>query len=113
MQAVSPAGSSPQSNEASAGSSSSGVPSQPTLTGSVVPGSPPSVQLDWTPGTGGGAVDKWVILRDNVRLTTITTPSTTTYTDTTVVSGTTYTYKVRGVNAVGGGPNSNAVTLTP
>jgi fibronectin type 3 domain-containing protein len=110
VKAVSTAGSSPPSNEASAGSSSTGVPAQPALTGSVSGG---DVVLNWTPGQGGGAVDKWVVLRDNVRLTTITTPSTTTYTDSTVVAGTTYTYKVRGVNTAGGGPNSNPVTLTP
>jgi fibronectin type 3 domain-containing protein len=109
VKAVNTVGSSPPSNEVSVGSSSTGAPAQPTLTGSVSNG---NAVLSWTPGQGGGAVDKWVVLRDNVRLTTIGDPSITTYTDTTVVSGTTYSYKVRGVNTVGGGPNSNAVTLT-
>jgi fibronectin type 3 domain-containing protein len=106
--AVNTVNSSPPSNEVSVGSSSTGVPAQPSLTG-VVSGS--SVQLSWTPGTGGGTVDKWVVLRDNVRIATVTPASTTTYIDANLPPGT-YSYKVRGVNAVGGGPNSNAVTLT-
>jgi fibronectin type 3 domain-containing protein len=108
VKAVSAAGSSPSSNEVSVGSASTGVPAQPSLTGSVSGG---SAELNWTPGEGGGAVEKWVVLRDNVRIATITTATTTTYIDTPVVAGT-YSYKVRGVNPVGGGPNSNAVTLT-
>jgi hypothetical protein len=86
------------------------VPAKPTLTGTVSGG---HAILNWTPGAGGGTVERWVILRDNVRLVTITPASTTTYTDTTVVAGTTYNYKVRGVNAAGGGANSNGVDLTP
>ncbi len=109
VRAVSTAGSSPDSNEASAGTSSTGVPAQPTLRGSA---SGTTVTLNWTPGSGGGPVDKWVILRDNVQLTRIGDPSVTTYNDTTVASGTTYSYKVRAVNSVGNGPNSVAVSVT-
>lgn len=110
VKAVNSVGSSSSSNEVSVGSSSTGVPAQPSLGGLVSGG---SVVLNWIPGSGGGPVDKWVVLRDNVRLTTISDPTVTNYTDSSGLSGTSYTYKVRAVNAVGGGPNSNAVTLTP
>ncbi|WP_374970259.1 fibronectin type III domain-containing protein [Terrabacter sp. BE26] len=109
VRAVNTVGSSPDSNEVSTAGSSSGAPTQPTLSATVRAG---GVDLSWTAGSGGGAADKWVILRDNVQLTRLTDPAARGYRDTTVVSGTTYTYKVRAVNAAGSSPNSNAVTVT-
>ena len=109
VRAVNTVGSSPDSNEASTGGSSSGAPTQPTLSATVGAG---GVGLSWTAGGGGGAADKWVVLRDNVQLTRVTDPAARGYRDTTVVSGTTYTYKIRAVNAAGSSPNSNAVTVT-
>ena len=109
VRAVNTVGSSPDSNEASAGSSTTGAPTQPTLSATA---GTASIDLSWTAGSGGGAADKWIILRDNVQLARVTDPSARTFSDTTVVSGTTYTYKVRAVNSVGSSPNSNPVTVT-
>jgi titin len=109
VRAVNTVGSGPDSNEVSAGSSSTGAPTQPTLSATA---GTASINLSWTAGSGGGAADKWIILRDNVQLARVTDPNARTYSDTTVVAGTTYTYKVRAVNSVGSSPNSNPVTVT-
>lgn len=109
VRAVNSVGSSPDSNEVSADSSLVGVPTQPTLSATT---GTASINLSWAAGSGGGAADKWIILRDNVQLARVTDPNARTYSDTTGVSGTTYTYKVRAVNSVGSSPNSNPVTVT-
>jgi hypothetical protein len=89
-----------------------GVPGRPQLSATVT-GS--AVQLDWTvPPDGGSPITKYVVLRDTVRLVTLTATATgpTTYTDSTVVTGTTYTYQVKAVNAQGSGQLSNKATIT-
>ena len=109
VRAVNTVGSSADSNEVSTAGSAAGVPGQPTLTATATS---TAVDLTWTADGSGGTADKWVILRDNVQLARLTDPTARSYRDTTVVRGTTYTYKVRAVNAVGSSPNSNAVTVT-
>jgi fibronectin type 3 domain-containing protein len=91
-----------------------GIPGAPRLTASVIAG--PAVQLTWTvPPDGGTPITKYVILRDGVRLTTLTATQTgpTSYTDRTVTSGTTYVYQVRAANATGNGKLSNKASVTP
>ena len=91
-------------------------PNPPNLTASVVSGT--SVQLDWTiPANGGSPITKYVILRNSIQLKTIKTDTSegpTTYLDTTAASGTTYSYQVKAVNALGaGGLSKSAVVTTP
>jgi fibronectin type 3 domain-containing protein len=110
--AVNAVGEGAASNEASA-VSQAGVPGTPTLTG-VVDGSGAAV-LTWTvPSDGGSPITKYVVLRDSVRLVTLSATPTgpTSYTDSTLAPGTTGVYQVKAVNAVGSGPLSAKVTLT-
>jgi len=55
-----------------------------------------------------------VVLRDGVRLVSLTATPTgpLTYPNTTVISGTTYSYQVRVVNAIGSGQLSNKAVVT-
>jgi predicted phage tail protein len=91
-----------------------GVPGEPVLGGSVGPG--PSAVLTWTvPPDGGSPITKYVVLRDALRLVTLSVDElggATTYTDTTLLPGQTAVYQVKAVNAVGSGPLSSKVTLT-
>jgi hypothetical protein len=66
------------------------------------------------PPDGGSPITKYVVLRDGVRLVTLTATLTGPfiYTDTTVISGTAYSYQVRAVNASGSGQLSNKVVVT-
>ena len=109
VRAVNTVGSGADSNEVSTAGSAAGAPGQPTLSATA---SSTAVDLTWTADAGGGAADKWVILRDNVQLARVTDPTARSYRDSTVVRGASYTYKVRAVNAVGSSPNSNPVTVT-
>lgn len=108
--AVNSAGPSAPSGEvtATATAGSATAPGQPTLSGSLgtAPTGGPAADLQWTiPADGGSPITKYVIIRDGVRLVTLTaTPSVpTTYSDTTITSGT-YAYQVKAVNAIRSGP---------
>lgn len=110
MTAVNSAGPSAPSGEvtATATAGSATAPGQPTLSGSLgtAPTGGPAADLQWTiPADGGSPITKYVIIRDGVRLITLTaTPSVpTTYSDTTITSGT-YAYQVKAVNAIRSGP---------
>ncbi|MEO7269235.1 MAG: fibronectin type III domain-containing protein, partial [Knoellia sp.] len=86
-----------------------GVPSKPVL--SVTTG-PARAYLSWTVANAGAApVTKYIVTRDSVRLVTINSGATTTYTDTSARSGNTYRYQVKAFNAVGWSPYSTAVTV--
>lgn len=113
--AVNSAGQGPASSEvtATAGSGTAVPPGEPQLTGSLGPG--PSAVLQWTiPSDGGSPITKYVVIKDSVRLITLSaTPSgPTSYTDTTLAPGTSSVYQVKAVNAVGSGPLSAKVTVT-
>jgi fibronectin type 3 domain-containing protein len=56
-------------------------------------------------------ITKYTILRDGLQYATVKAP-TTTYTDTAVISGTTYNYRVRATSAAGNSPLSATVTVT-
>jgi Fibronectin type III domain len=85
-----------------------GVPSKPVLT---VTTAPARAYLSWTVANPGAApVTKYIVTRDSVRLVTISNGATTTYTDSSVVSGSSYRYQVKAYNALGWSPYSTAVT---
>jgi fibronectin type 3 domain-containing protein len=90
-----------------------GRPGAPTLT--VTATAAPSATLKWTiPPDGGSPITKYVILRDSVRLVTLSATSSggpTSYVDTSVSPRTTYTYQVRAANIEGNGENSDKVSV--
>ncbi len=109
--ATNTAGEGPRSNEASA-TVTAGVPGEPTLTAQVQSGA--KVLLSWTvPPDGGSPITKYVVVRNSVRLVTLSASPTgpTSYTDATPPSGA-VTYQVKAVNAIGSGPLSSKVTVT-
>jgi hypothetical protein len=72
------------------------------------------IDLNWS-ATSGSAISYNVKRSTGVdgNYSTIATTSAITYTDNSVVNGTTYYYTVSAVNSYGEGPNSNAVSATP
>ena len=111
LKAVNQVGPGPASAEVSA-TLTPGAPGAPTLSGKVVSG--PAVQLTWTvPSDGGSPITKYVVLRDTVRLTSLTASATgpTGYADTAPPSGT-HVYQVKAVNAYGNGQLSNKVSVS-
>lgn len=88
-----------------------GIPGAVTVSGTADPG---VAHLSWTYAAfdGGSPVIKYAVLRDGVRIVTLSGIDTLTYDDTGVASGETHVYQVRAVNAVGSGPNSNKVTIS-
>jgi fibronectin type 3 domain-containing protein len=116
--AVNTAGQGPPSGEvaATATTGTATAPGQPTLTGTLgtAPAGGPAADLQWTiPADGGSPISKYVIIRDGVRLITLTATPTgpTTYTDTTITTGT-HIYQVKAVNSIGSGPLSNKASIT-
>ncbi|MEO3936280.1 fibronectin type III domain-containing protein [Dermatophilaceae bacterium Soc4.6] len=89
---------------------SSGVPSQPVLTRD--PTTPSTVvTLTWTVADPGGTpITKYVVVRDGVRVGTVTAPATT-LTDPAPASGT-HTYQVKAINSIGTSRFSNGVSVT-
>lgn len=107
--AVNASGEGPPSAEVSA-TLLPGKPGRPTLEGTRSGG---VVSLSWTtPPDGGSPIQKYVLLRDAVKLVGRIIPSQTTYSDSTVQPGRTYIYQIKAVNGQGSGPLSNKVTLT-
>ena len=69
------------------------------------------VSLAWTaPNSNGGTIDHYVVYRNG---TAVGTPATTSFVDTVLNNGVTYSYLVAAHNGAGLGPNSTAVTATP
>ncbi len=71
------------------------------------------VQLSWTDAAGGASYNIKRSLVSGGPYTTITNVTTTTFTDTTVLSNRTYSYVVSGVNVTGEGANSIEVSASP
>lgn len=87
-----------------------GLPSPPVLSGTARTG---ANDLTWTEPAkdGGSPVTQYVVLRDSIRVAVL--PATTrAWTDTAVVRGTAYGYRVKAVNAIGSSPLSATVVLT-
>ena len=115
--AVNAVGTSPQSGEASATPRAT-VPSAPT--GLVASGGSGSVALSWTVPTldGGSPITGYNVYRATSAGAEGTTPFATnvngsSFTDTSVVNGTTYYYKVAAINGVGTSPQSGEASATP
>jgi acid phosphatase type 7 len=99
-------------NEIVSTSSDVSPPSAPTNLSATVVGSL-AVDLSWTGSTDNIGVTGYTIYRNGSTLATVG-GGTTTYHDTSVSSGTTYTYTVDAVDAAGNhSPLSNAVSITP
>ncbi len=118
--AVNSAGTSPQSNEASATPMAvqATVPSAPQSLAAVAANS--SVSLSWSApaSDGGSAITGYNVYRGTTAGGESATPlaanvSARNFTDTSAVNGTTYFYRVAAVNAVGTSPQSNEVSATP
>jgi CARDB/Fibronectin type III domain/BNR repeat-like domain len=91
------------------------VPAAPNLSGKAVAGSPPSNLLTWQqPNDGGSPITTYRIYRktgsSSYSLLATVGAGSTSYSDTQLTAGQTYTYKVSAVNANGEGPASNEVT---
>jgi predicted alpha-1,6-mannanase (GH76 family) len=71
------------------------------------------VQLSWTDAAGGTSYNIKRALVNGGSYTTITNVTTTTFTDTTVLSNRTYSYVVSGVNVTGEGANSAEASASP
>jgi hypothetical protein len=95
-----------------------GVPAAPNLSGKAIGGTPPSNLLTWqAPNDGGSAITGYQVYRragagSYAALGTLGA-GTTSYSDTQLVAGETYTYKVSAVNANGEGAASNEVSPIP
>lgn len=89
---------------------STGVPDRPVLAATV--NGDGSVTLSWTVASSGGSpITGFVVLRDSIRIAT--PPGTaTSYRDTGLRRGQTYTYQIRAKNAYGASKNSKAVVVT-
>ena len=111
VSAVNSVGEGPRSAEVAV-TAAVGTPGAPKLTVAVTAG--PSATLSWTiPPDGGSPIIKYVILRDSVRLVTLSANSSggpTSFVDSTVTRGL-HTYQVRAANAEGNGENSEKVSV--
>ncbi|HSB83298.1 MAG TPA: fibronectin type III domain-containing protein, partial [Nitrosarchaeum sp.] len=115
--AISSAGTSDPSNEATPGQTTTGVPNPPT---DLVVGiaSNTSLGLSWKAPTSGATVTgyKIEVRVGNAGYTVLvanTGTTTTTYTHSGLVSGTTYTYRVSSVNSAGTSPASSEASGKP
>jgi subtilisin len=92
-------------------SSTVSVPSAPTLNSATAGNA--SVALAWSaPSSNGGAtITSYKIYRGGSLLVTV--GNVTSYTDTGLTNGTTYSYRVSAVNSAGEGPQSNQLSATP
>src|SRR4029077_2337968 len=114
--AVNAVGTSQPSNEANATPQAT-VPGQPT--GLVASAGDSKVVLSWTvPNTDGGSpITGYNVYRSTTPggegTTVFAAATSSSFTDTTAVNGTTYYYKVAAVNAVGVSPQSGEASATP
>jgi chitodextrinase len=79
----------------------------PGLSGAPV-ASPASIALTWSPASDDTGAVSYRVYRNNVLMTTV---SATSWTDTAIVGGTTYTYAVRALDAAGNIGDASAVAV--
>lgn len=104
-------GETPNSAQAVATPTIPAIPYAPTNLAATV--GDRSVALSWTTSLGATS---YRVKRSTISggpYTQIATPTTTTYSDTSLTNGTIYYYVVSAVNTLGESPNSNAVNATP
>jgi fibronectin type 3 domain-containing protein len=110
--AVSTAGESGNSNQASA--TPAAAPQPPSApTGLTATGGNAQVSLAWNANTGATSYHVKRSTTSGSGYTQISAPTATNYTDTTVTNGTTYYYVVTAVNTAGESGNSNQASATP
>jgi cellulose 1,4-beta-cellobiosidase len=109
-------------NSVGESANSAQVSATPSTGGGTVPTAPTGLSvtddnnhavLSWSASTGAIS---YRVKRDTVSggpYTVVASPTTSSYTDTAVVAGTTYYYVVSAVNAVGESPNSSQVSYSP
>ena len=117
VEATDSAGNSPFSNVATATTQSpTQPPTAPTnLTATAVSAS--QINLSWTASTATGGVTSYLVYRENPGSTTFvqvgtTSGTTTTYSDTGLAAGSTYSYEVEATDSAGNSPFSNVATAT-
>jgi subtilisin family serine protease len=113
VSAVSAIGEGPRSNEiAVTPAPPPTVPDAPTLTGAAGTG---SAMLCWSvPANGGSPITGYRLQRTgDGSLTSLPLGVTTSYSDSPLTDGVTYSYQVSAINLVGEGPASPAVAITP
>jgi fibronectin type 3 domain-containing protein len=110
VQAVNSAGTSPNSNQASA----TPIAPPPAPTGLTATAGNAQVSLNWSASSNATSYN---VLRSATNggpyTTVIAGLTTTSYTDTGLSNGTNYYYVVQAVNSIGNSPNSNQASATP
>ena len=110
--AVSAAGQSGNSNQATATPMAAPTAPVPPLNLTATGGNQ-QVSLAWTASSGATSYNVKRAATNGGPYTTVASPAGTSYTDTTVTNGTTYYYVVTAVNASGESANSNQASATP
>ena len=89
------------------------APTPPTALTATIGGPPSSITLNWNAATDNVGVTMYIVRRSGVDIATI--GPATTFTDTTVSAGTSYSYKVRARDAAGNssGPTNEVRITTP
>lgn len=85
----------------------------PTPTGLAATTGNGQIALSWTASTGAVSYNVGRSTSSGGPYTTVGTPTVTTFTDATVINGTTYFYVVNAANLAGNSPNSAQVSATP
>jgi hypothetical protein len=114
VSAINGIGTGPASNVASATPSTATAPDAPTsLSATAI--STSDINLIWTAPAddGGSPITGYMIHRNGVMIVDDTASTGTTYSDTGLEPGTTYTYVVMAINAIGASIPSNEATATP
>ncbi|MDE3100575.1 MAG: hypothetical protein KGJ88_13985, partial [Verrucomicrobiota bacterium] len=111
VSAVNSGGESANSSEASATPSAPTAPPAPT--GLTATAGNAQVALSWTASSGATSYNVKRATTSGGPYTTITNVSSTSYTDSSVINGTTYYYVVSAVNSAGESANSSEASATP
>ncbi len=112
VSAVNATGESANSNEVSA-TPTAPAQAPPTPTNLAATGANAQVALTWSASTGATSYNVKRSTTNGSGYATVSSPASTSYTDTGVTNGTTYYYVVSAVNGTGESANSSQVSATP